>query len=96
MKETLSEMIRQIIKEEQTIPSTDLVHIQVKDGNYTSNWYLMKIDATHLKMGNNDKLLADTGMTYHINQLRNYEFYNDLKSWLKGGKSPNGKIYTEY
>lgn len=94
-KESLREMVKRIIKEEQTNSTIEPVHIQVKDGQYTSNWFLSKIDATHLKMSNNVKRIDDEGMTYHINQLRNHEFYNDVKSWLKGGKSPNGKTYNE-
>jgi hypothetical protein len=55
-------------------------------------WRVAKIDSTHLKMTTSETSWSGAAV-YHIEQIRNQPFYNDLKSWLKGDGNPDGKIY---
>ena len=60
----------------------------IRINNYP--WYLKKIDGTHFFMSNN---INDKGMASHIEQHREEPYYADVKNWLHGGESPNGKSY---
>ena len=73
---------------------TGIAKITVNDGNNTDVWYLAKgDDSTHFEMVNNQKYLGKFGADKHIGQFRNAPWYDDVRSWLKGGKSPDGKTY---
>jgi hypothetical protein len=52
-------------------------------------------DTTHFKMANS-KDGIDMVIGSHIAQHKGEEYYSDVASWLKGGKSPNGKSYSSY
>ncbi len=54
-------------------------------------WFLEKIDSTHFYMSNTENM---RGMTHHVDQHRGETYYNDIRSWLKGGENPNGKEYA--
>lgn len=54
-------------------------------------YYLEKIDSTHLYMSNTPDYV---GVAWHIGQFNGDSFYEDFRSWLKGGESPDGKEYT--
>jgi hypothetical protein len=59
-------------------------------------YYLKKMgDTTHFKMANS-KDGIDMVIGSHIAQHKGEEYYSDVASWLKGGKSPNGKSYSSY
>lgn len=59
-------------------------------------YYLQKHgDSTHLRMSNSREGLSYVIPT-HIGQYNGTPYYNDIRSWLKGGESPDGKKYTEY
>lgn len=66
------------------------IKIILKDGDY----WVKKIDSTHLMISNSkdgiDKNLAFAG---HIAQYRDEPYYNDIKSWLKGGRLPHNERY---
>ena len=60
-------------------------------------WYLRKAgDSTHFYMSNNPEAL-NTGAAWasHIGEHRFKSYYDDIRAWLKGGESPNGKEYTD-
>ena len=58
-------------------------------------YYLKKAgDTTHLYMANSREGV-DIVIPGHIGQYNGTPYYNDIRSWLKGGESPNGKKYTE-
>lgn len=83
--------MRDLLKESQ---NSNTIHITVKDGKYTDNWYITKIDATHIEIVNNPEAVGKGGMSVgSILQYKNEPFYDDVKSWLRGGKSPDGKVY---
>jgi len=67
--------------------------INITDENGT--WYLTKgDDSTHFEMVNNLKWVGKFGANKHINEFRTMPWYADVKSWLKGGQSPDGKTYN--
>jgi len=41
----------------------------------------------------NDKKYIGSGMASHIGQHFGEPYYDDLRTWLKGGPSPDGKHY---
>ena len=59
-------------------------------------WFVKKIDSTHMFMANDPKYLKKdrpTGvMAHHIGQHRDEPYYSDLRSWLK--ESVNEKVET--
>jgi hypothetical protein len=58
-------------------------------------YYLKKAgDTTHLYMANSREGV-DIVIPGHIGQYNGTPYYNDIRTWLKGGESPNGKKYTE-
>ena len=71
--------------------NTEIVTIYVNDYPY----YLKKSgDTTHLYMSNSREGI-DLVIPSHIGQYNGTPYYTDIRSWLKGGESPNGKKYTE-
>lgn len=58
-------------------------------------WYFSKMgDTTHVEVVNNIDAIGIGGMNaHHIGQHKGEPYYDDLRSWLKGGKSPDGKVY---
>jgi hypothetical protein len=48
------------------------------------------IDSTHVAMSNRDKTVdfdkSPAPAIYHIGQLRNEDYYNDLEDWLHNRK----------
>ena len=59
-------------------------------------YYLKKMgDTTHFKLANSKEGI-DMVIGSHIGQHKGEEYYSDVASWLKGGKSPNGKSYNSY
>ena len=71
--------------------NTEIVTIYVNDYPY----YLKKGgDTTHLYMSNSREGI-DLVIPSHIGQYNGTPYYTDIRSWLKGGESPNGKKYTE-
>jgi antirestriction protein len=67
----------------------DVAVIYVDDYPY----YIKKMgDSTHFKMANS-KNGVDVVIPSHILQHRGESYYEDVRSWLKGGANPNGKKY---
>ena len=93
-RKLLREEIRNIISE-GFIPTEITAMIFI--GKYP--YYVEKIDSTHLYFVNNEKALKNRlGMAIHIGQMNGEKYYDDLRSWLKGGlssKKLNGKKYIE-
>jgi hypothetical protein len=59
-------------------------------------YYLKKMgDTTHFKLANSKEGI-DYVIGSHIGQHKGEEYYSDVASWLKGGKSPNGKSYNSF
>lgn len=71
--------------------SVDVIDDRYNIGKVTDSqgddWYVKKIDSTHMFMANDPKYLKKdkpTGvMAHHIAQHRDTAYYNDLKKWLK-------------
>jgi hypothetical protein len=62
---------------------------------YVDNYpyYLKKMgDTTHFRMSNSMSGV-DIVIPSHIGQHRGESYYEDVRSWLKGGANPNGKKY---
>jgi len=56
-------------------------------------YYIKKMgDSTHFRMANS-KDGVDIVIPSHILQHRGESYYEDVRSWLKGGANPNGKKY---
>ena len=69
----------------------EVIEIFVNDYPY----YLKKSgDSTHFNMANN-KEGVNIVIPSHILQHRGTEYYEDVRSWLKGGASPDGKKYKD-
>jgi hypothetical protein len=60
-------------------------------------YYLKKAgDSTHFYMSNSKEALNNgNAMVSHIGEHQGRPYYNDVRSWLKGGESPNGKDYDD-
>src|ERR1035437_3962926 len=57
-------------------------------------YYIQKMgDSTHFKMANSKEGVNMVSGS-HIDQHKGEGYYNDVRSWLKGGASPSGKKYT--
>ena len=69
----------------------DVIMIKI-GGDKKYPYYIKKIDTTHISMANN-KDGVDLVIPSHILQHRGESYYDDVRSWLKGGTSPNGKSY---
>tara|TARA_B100001248_G_C27395446_1_gene465230 strand:+ start:831 stop:3953 length:3123 start_codon:yes stop_codon:yes gene_type:complete len=69
----------------------DVIMIKL-GGDKKFPYYIKKIDTTHIAMANN-KDGVDIVTPSNILQHRGERYYDDVRSWLKGGKSPNGKSY---
>ena len=54
-------------------------------------YYLNKIDSTHFFMSNTPDV---KGMAFHIGQFNGDPWYDDIRSWLIGKSSPDGKKYS--
>jgi len=84
-------LLKQMIKE---AVDTGTAKITVNDGKYTDVWYLTKgEDSTHFEMVKSRDMIGKKGASANIGQNRNAPWYEDVRSWLKGGKSPDGKTY---
>lgn len=61
---------------------------------YVDNYpyYIKKMDSTHFRMANS-KDGVDIVIPSHILQHRGESYFEDVRSWLKGGANPNGKKY---
>jgi hypothetical protein len=71
----------------------EVIMIQIGEtGKKKYPYYLKKIDSTHFAMANN-KEGVDIVIPSHILQYKGESYYNDVRSWLKGGASPDGKSY---
>ena len=51
-------------------------------------------DSTHFKLSN-DPDKVERGWPYHIGQHQKEPYYEDVRRWLHGGPSPDGKVYQE-
>jgi hypothetical protein len=71
---------------------TDEVIMIKIGGDKKYPYYIKKIDTTHMSMANN-KDGVDLVVPSHILQHQGESYYDDVRSWLKGGTSPNGKSY---
>ena len=71
---------------------TDEVIMIKIGGDKKYPYYIKKIDTTHIAMANN-KDGVDLVVPSHILQHKGESYYDDVRSWLKGGTSPNGKSY---
>lgn len=91
MKETLKEMVKRIINEEMNQDTLIMIYQNDKYGK--STWYLQGIDSEHVKISNTDQAFDRNAKIYKINDLRTKPYYNDVRTWLMGGKSPDGKTY---
>ena len=57
-------------------------------------WYLKKIDGTHVKTANNREALENgRGAVWHIAQFRGKPYYEDVREWLYGRKPIDGNQY---
>jgi len=69
-------------------------NVTVKTKDYT--WLVQKIDGTHLKMAiNPEDLQTGRAAVYHIEQLKDYPYYKDLKAWLGGEDTPAELVYED-
>ncbi len=63
-------------------------------------YYISKMgDSTHFKMANSREGANPHGgaaMVSHVGQHSDRSYIDDVKSWLKGGKSPEGKKYANW
>jgi hypothetical protein len=67
------------------------IKVSSPDGKYVDVWYITKdTDTTHFYISNSPE---SKGMAYHVGQFRSEVFYDDLRSWLKGGSNINGNEY---
>ncbi len=72
-----------------------IIKLQDKKSDFNDLYYIKKIDSTHINMSPNEDELD--GYPSHISDHNEENYYDDVRSWLKGGKSPNGKTYkTEF
>tara|TARA_R110002074_G_scaffold45138_6_gene117193 strand:+ start:1617 stop:7373 length:5757 start_codon:yes stop_codon:yes gene_type:complete len=69
----------------------DVIMIEI-GGDKKYPYYIKKIDTTHIAMANN-KDGVDLVVPSHILQHKGESYYDDVRSWLRGGASPNGKSY---
>lgn len=69
----------------------DVIMIEI-GGDKKYPYYIKKIDTTHIAMANN-KDGVDLVVPSHILQHKGESYYDDVRSWLRGGTSPNGKSY---
>ena len=69
----------------------DVIMIEI-GGDKKYPYYIKKIDTTHMSMANN-KDGVDLVVPSNILQHKGESYYDDVRSWLKGGTSPNGKSY---
>ena len=69
----------------------DVIMIKI-GGDKKYPYYIKKIDTTHMSMANN-KDGVDLVVPSHILQHKGESYYDDVRSWLKGGQSPDGKSY---
>tara|TARA_R110001592_G_scaffold26895_3_gene100227 strand:+ start:2628 stop:5447 length:2820 start_codon:yes stop_codon:yes gene_type:complete len=74
--------------------SKDLATIYVNYKGKPYPYYLKRIDATHFAMANS-KDGVDIVVPSHIGQHRGEYYFNDVKSWLKGGKDIEGNVYDD-
>lgn len=68
-----------------------IIKLQDKKSDFNDLYYIKKIDSTHINMSPNEDELD--GYPSHIADHNEENYYDDVRSWLKGGKSPNGKTY---
>jgi hypothetical protein len=67
------------------------IKVSSPDGKYVDTWYITKdTDTTHFYISNSTE---SKGVPYHVGQFRSEVFYEDLRSWLKGGTNIDGKEY---
>ena len=67
------------------------IKVSSPDGKYVDVWYITKdTDTTHFYISNSPE---SKGMAYHVGQFRSEVFYDDLRSWLKGGSNIDGNEY---
>lgn len=69
----------------------DVIMIKI-GGDKKYPYYIKKIDTTHLSLANS-KDGVDLVVPSHILQHKGESYYDDVRSWLKGGQSPDGKSY---
>lgn len=69
----------------------DVIMIKI-GGDKKYPYYIKKIDTTHMSMANN-KDGVDVVVPSHILQHKGESYYDDVRSWLRGGTSPDGKSY---
>lgn len=85
--------IKQSIKGKAMIKQNKIATIYV-DGY---PWHIRMIDSTHVAMSNRDKTVdfdkSPAPAIYHIGQLRNEDYYNDLEDWLHNRKDIQNKHY---
>ena len=80
------------ISESVLSESDDIV--KITHGNDV--WYMKRIDGTHVKSANNEKALhSGRGAVYHVRQLGNKPYYDDVRQWLYGKKDIDGNVYKE-
>ena len=100
--DTMDKGDRMFMEGGKTQGNDDLITIGLIDykGEYGPDlYYVKKVDSTHIKMSpvkrGEDKLDGDSPS--HIADHNDENYFDDVRSWLKGGKSPNGKTYkTEF
>lgn len=89
MKITLGPEAQKMIGETIT-ESDDIAKITHGD----DDWYMKRIDGTHVMSANNEKALHNgRGAVYHVRQLNDKPYYDDLRKWLYGKKDIDGKVY---
>jgi len=87
--------LKSLINEVDETGSILWIQIQY-EGEY-KNWFLKKIDSTHFKMANTERILKSSrAYDSNIEQHKHEEYYKDVKAWLNGKiRAPqlNGKKY---
>jgi len=88
-----------IISENKSSDRILSIVLKFNDGTDTY-WLLDMEDSVHFYMyyANTNKKpnpdeIRDSGWTYHIGQVKNKPYYDDVKKWLQGSNLKNGKSY---
>lgn len=67
---------------------------KITHGN--DEWWMKRIDGTHVMSANNEKALeTGRGAVYHVRQLGDKPYYDDLRKWLYGKMDIDGKVYKK-
>jgi hypothetical protein len=72
-----------LIKEQKDIDEKNNIMMIKIDG---LEWYLKRIDSTHVSMSTSISGLKSGFSVNHIAQLKDRPYYEQVKKWLQGGR----------